>query len=266
MNGIRAEDISARLGGRPVLHRVSLEAHAGTLVGLIGPNGSGKTTLLRALAGLQRCESGCVQIDGTSIEALARSELARRLSFLPAGTEIHWPLSVERLVALGRIPHLDGWQRLREADHAAISGALEAVSAAHLIGRTVSALSTGERARVVLARALANDPAILLADEPVAALDLNHQLLVLDLIRDRCKAGKTAVVVLHDLSLAARYCDRTVLLHEGRIFADGAPSAVLVSENLRAAYGVDGALQYHLGVPSVVALRRLGETTIEALP
>ena len=266
MRGIQAIDISVTLGGRSVLQGVSLDGAAGTLIGLVGPNGSGKTTLLRTLAGLQRCAAGSVRIDGSPIEAIARSALARQVSYLPPGAEIHWPLTVERLVALGRIPHLDGWQRLRGPDHAAINRAIDAVGAAHLTGRTVSTLSTGERARVVLARALANDPAILLADEPVASLDLNQQLLVLDLIRDRCKAGKTAVVVLHDLSLAARYCDRTFLLHEGRVFADGLPDAVLVPANLRAAYGVEGELIHHLGVPSVVALRRLDGPSSKGTP
>ncbi|MDA0367065.1 MAG: ABC transporter ATP-binding protein [Proteobacteria bacterium] len=252
-----AEKVSVDLGARAVLRCASLTAATGNFVGLIGPNGSGKTTLLRTMAGLQRRVAGTVRIDGQLINDMARAELARRLSFLPQGSEVHWPLRVERLVALGRIPHLDGWRRLSGPDHEAVAEALRAVGAAHLVERTVSALSTGERARVLLARALASEPAILLADEPVASLDLSHQLLVLDLIRDLCVQGMTAVVVFHDLTMAARYCDRLTLLVQGRTFAEGTPDEVLVPANLRDAYDVEGALRSDLGVPHVVSLRRI---------
>ena len=170
---------------------------------------------------------------------------------------MHWPLLAERLVALGRIPNLDSWRGLREVDFEAVTQALNAVDVLHLRKRVVTTLSTGERARVLLARALASSPRILLADEPVAALDVSHQLLVLDVIRDLCAAGMTAIVVFHDLSLAARYCSDLVLLREGRVFAAGAPVDVLVPNTLRDAYGVRAALTTESGVPQVVSYARV---------
>jgi len=145
------------------------------------------------------------------------------------------------------------------SDHDAVLHALRSVDALHLADRVVSTLSTGERARILLARALASNPAILLADEPVASLDLNHQLLVLDVICDLCIRGMTAVVVFHDLSLAARYCSHLVLLHEGRVFAEGLPAEVLIPSNLRDTYGVDAVLSNDLGVPQVVSFGRVDQ-------
>jgi iron complex transport system ATP-binding protein len=185
------------------------------------------------------------------------AERAKKMAYMPQGTEVHWPLVVGRLVALGRMPTIDFWRGLRGPDHDAVLHALRSVDALHLIDRVVSTLSTGERARVLLARALASNPSILLADEPVASLDLNHQLLVLNVIRDLCISSMTAVVVFHDLSLAARYCSHLVLLHEGRVFAEGLPAEVLIPSNLRDAYGVDAVLSNDLGGPQVVSFGRI---------
>ena len=263
MTAIDARSISVKFGAVQILHDISLAVDAGRFVGLIGPNGSGKTTLLRSLAGLQQLAGGGVSIDGRLITEMTDTARARKMSYMPQGTEVHWPLVVGRLVALGRIPTLDTWRGARGPDLEAVVHALRAVDALHLTDRVVSSLSTGERARVLLARALASNPSILLADEPVASLDLSHQLLVLDVIRDLCIQGMTAVVVFHDLSLAARYCSHLVLLHEGRFFAQGLPTDVLVRGNLRDAYGVDAVLSHELGVPQVVSFARLDPTGVQ---
>jgi iron complex transport system ATP-binding protein len=257
MTAIDAKNISVKFGAAQILYDVVLAVETGRFVGLIGPNGSGKTTLLRSLAGLQRLAGGGVSIDGRLLTEMTDAARARKMSYMPQGTEVHWPLVVGRLVALGRIPTLNTWRGARGPDQDAVVQALRAVDALHLTDRVVSNLSTGERARVLLARALASNPGILLADEPVASLDLNHQLLVLDVIRDLCSQGMTAVVVFHNLSLAARYCSHLVLLHEGRVFAEGPPTDVLVPNNLRDAYGVDAVLSNDLGVPQVVSFARL---------
>ena len=259
MTAIDAKKISVKYGAVQILHDIALTAETGRFVGLIGPNGSGKTTLLRSLAGLQRLAGGEVSISGRLVVDMTDAERAKKLAYMPQGTEVHWPLVVGRLVALGRMPTVDFWRGLRGPDHDAVLHALRSVDALHLTDRVVSTLSTGERARVLLARALASNPSILLADEPVASLDLNHQLLVLDVIRDLCIRGMTAVVVFHDLSLAARYCSHLVLLHEGRVFAEGLPAEVLIPSNLRDAYGVDAVLTNGLGVPQVVSFARLDQ-------
>ena len=257
MTAIDAKKISVKYGAVKILHDIALTAETGRFVGLIGPNGSGKTTLLRSLAGLQRLAGGEVSISGRLVVDMTDAERAKKLAYMPQGTEVHWPLVVGRLVALGRMPTVDFWRGLSGPDHDAVLHALRSVDALHLTDRVVSTLSTGERARVLLARALASNPSILLADEPVASLDLNHQLLILDVIRDLCIRGMTAVVVFHDLSLAARYCSHLVLLHEGRVFAEGLPAEVLIPSNLRDAYGVDAVLSNDLGVPQVVSFARL---------
>ncbi len=257
MTAIDATGIAVRLGTEQVLYDVALRGELGRFVGLIGPNGSGKTTLLRSLAGLQRLDAGRVSIIGRSLFDMTDTDRARAMSYLPQGTEVHWPLVVERLVALGRLPTLDTWRGLRGPDFDAVAQVLESVDAAHLRARVVSTLSTGERARVLLARALASNPRVLLADEPVASLDLSHQLLVLDVIHRLCAQGMTAVVVFHDLSLAARYCSHLVLLHQGRVFAEGTAATVLSGDTLRETYGVEAALSNDLGVPQVVTYGRL---------
>ena len=259
MTAIDAKNISVKYGAVQILHDIALTAETGRFVGLIGPNGSGKTTLLRSLGGLQSLAGGEVSIGGRLVVDMTDAARAKEMSYMPQGTEVHWPLVVGRLVALGRIPTLDSWRGLRSPDHDAVLHALRSVDALHLTDRVVSTLSTGERARVLLARALAGNPGILLADEPVASLDLNHQLLVLDVIQDLCIRGMTAVVVFHDLSLAARYCSHLVLLHEGRVFAKGRPAEVLIPSNLRDAYGVDAVLSNDLGVPQVVSFARLDQ-------
>lgn len=243
---LEARDIVTTRGARRILDGASAIARSGEVVGLIGPNGAGKTTLVKIMAGLERPESGSVLIDGQHLARLKRREAARRISYLAQGAICHWPLTTERLVALGRLPHLGPWDRPSPADLAAIDEAMAETDVGHLRDRIVTTLSGGERARVMLARALAGQPDVLLADEPASGLDPGHQLQIMGLFRALARRGQGVLVVLHDLTLAARFCDRLILLHDGKVAAEGEPGVVLAPDNLariygiRALYGADG--------------------------
>lgn len=236
--GIAVDNLTVELAGRKVLDSVSFRAPAATVTGLIGPNGAGKTTVLRALLGLIPARSGRVALDGVPLHSLDPCARARALSYLPQGSPVHWPLTVERLVALGRLPHQEPWARPDPRDRAAIDGALAATDMLHLKDRPVTALSGGERMRALLARALAGEAPAMLADEPVAALDPRHALAVMQLFAGLAEQGRTILLVLHDLGLAARFCGRLVLMDRGRVVASGPPEEVLAPELLASVYGV----------------------------
>ncbi len=235
---LRAETISVAYNGRQALAGVGAMVRDGEVVGLIGPNGAGKTTLLKTCAGLLDPERGAVFFEDKSLAEWPPAALARRLAYLPQGASYAWPLQVHRLVALGRLPHLPPWRRPSPADEAAIDRAMRLTDVTHLALRTADALSGGERARVMLARALAVEPRLLLADEPVSGLDPRHQLQVMAVLKDLAGAGASVVVTLHDLSLATRFCDRLVLLHNGKMMAQGAPEEVLSTANLETVFGI----------------------------
>ncbi|MDQ8727730.1 ABC transporter ATP-binding protein [Bradyrhizobium sp. LHD-71] len=249
---IEAQGISVRLGSVDALQGVDFVAEAGEIVGLIGPNGSGKTTLLRTLANLRPSDRGRVRYEGRSAAEVGAAELSRQIAYLAQSGEAHWPMRVEALVALGRLPHRRRFQRSAAADRAAIERAMLATDIVSLRERTMTQISGGERMRVLLARALAVEAPMLLADEPVAALDPLHQLQVMDLLRKKAAAGGGVVVVLHDLALAARFCDRLVLLDGGRVLAAGDPAAVLTDDHLATAFGVEVVRGEHQGAAFVV--------------
>ena len=258
MIALGLDGVSVRLGGVPVLERVSLAVAAGELIGLIGPNGAGKSTLLRAAAGLEPLAAGGVTLLGRPVAGLDRRERAKAMAYLPQHGPVHWPLPVRDLVALGRLPHRAAFAASGDDDAAAVARALERAGVAAFAARPIDTLSGGERGRALLARALAGEPALLLADEPTASLDLAHQLQIMELLAGLAAGGMAVIAVLHDLGLAARICPRLVLLDRGRIAADGPPAAVLTPERLAAVYGIDGALETVDGIPVLVARRRLG--------
>jgi len=232
---IVAEGLSFSYGRRPVVDGVDLRVDDGRVVGLIGPNGSGKTTVLRLLYRSLRSSTGSVRVDGEAVTDLPARELARRLAVViqePAGD---LPMTVSEMVALGRGPHLRTFQRTGARDHAVVASALEQVGVAHLADRSFTALSGGERQRVLVARALAQEADHLLLDEPTNHLDIRHQHGVLQLVRG---LRTTTVVVLHDLTLAARYCDDLVLLDGGRVRARGPVHDVLEPEVIQDVYGI----------------------------
>jgi len=251
---LQAHCLSVSLGGRRIVREVECSVGTGEVVGLIGPNGSGKSTLLRALAGLLPAESGQVLLNGRELRRWRIRDAARTLAYLPQGAECHWPLTAERVVALGRLPFGDGHT---EAGQAHVARALEAVDALYLRERVIAELSGGERARVLLARALAGDPALLLVDEPADGLDPYHQIQLMELLAARAREGRGILVVLHDLGMAARFCDRLLLLKEGALLADGSPTAVLTDSLLADAHGITAFRSCHQGQPVVAPWERI---------
>ncbi|SDW39434.1 ABC transporter ATP-binding protein [Paracoccus sanguinis] len=235
--------LTVRRDGCPVVDRVSLAVPPGQFVGLIGPNGAGKSTLMRAALGL-------IAAEGISdLAALPPARRARRAAWLPQTREVAWPIPVAALVRLGRRADPD-----RRADAPAVAEALAALDATHLRDRRATELSGGELARVLIARLLAQRTPLILADEPVAGLDPAHQLAVMALFRDLARQGRTVIASVHELGLAARFCDRLVLMDRGRLVADGAPAEVLTAPHLRDSFGVGGAFVATPAGPAFVTL------------
>ncbi|MBR0757567.1 ABC transporter ATP-binding protein [Bradyrhizobium jicamae] len=227
MTLLSAKDLSASLGSRKVLHEISLSLEPGHLVALVGPNGAGKTTLLRALAGLIPSD-GTIRIGGETLASLPLRERAKRFAYLPQGHLMHWPLPARDIVALGRYPHgATDPARLSPKDIDAVMRAMQAVDVMEFADRRVTELSGGERSRVALARVLAVEAPVILADEPTASLDPRHQIDVMQNLRDVADQGVLVIVVTHDLGLAARFADHVLVLSEGRLASQGAPAEAL---------------------------------------
>jgi iron complex transport system ATP-binding protein len=224
---LSAQSLSVTLTGRVVLRDVSLALSAGHLVALVGPNGAGKTTLLRALAGLVPSE-GAIHVGGDALSSLSLRERARRFAYLPQGHIVHWPLPARDIVALGRYPYgATDPTRLTPRDTEAVQRAMQAADVTKFAARRVTELSGGERSRVALARVLAVEAPVILADEPTNSLDPRHQLDVMKTLRTAADQGGLVMVVTHDLGLAARFADTIVVLSEGRLVSLGAPADAL---------------------------------------
>lgn len=249
-------DLTVRRGGITALDRVSLRLQAGQVSGVLGPNGAGKSTLLEALSGELKTARGQVMLHGRALEGWSDRERARCLAVLPQSSTLSFAFQVEDVVAMGRLPHCSG----RQADARIVAAALQAADAQHLAGRSYLRLSGGERQRVHLARVLAqlwpgDEGSVLLLDEPTSMLDPAHQHSILQAVRRFAEQGGAALVILHDLNLAARYCDRLLLLKNGRAQIAGAPDEVLREAPLQAVFGLDVLVQRHpeRGHPLVIA-------------
>ncbi|TRD12841.1 ATP-binding cassette domain-containing protein [Erythrobacter insulae] len=229
-----AQDLSLDRGGKRVLCDVSVRLNPGTITAIVGPNGAGKSSLLLALAGLLEPATGRVNLDGRGLQDSPARKKARALGYLPQSAEIAWDVAVETLIALGRLPH-------RDRGTAAIERAIAALELQEFRKRPASRLSGGERARVLLARVLAGEPQWILADEPLAALDLAHQLNLITHLKACAAQGQGVVIVLHDLALAMNHADRVVVLSKGGLIADGPPADALSESVIKQAWGVNGS-------------------------
>jgi iron complex transport system ATP-binding protein len=235
---VEASGLSFRYGAQTALDQVSLQASEGEIVGLVGPNGAGKSTLVRCLAGLAVPVSGQVRLAGLDPFRAARTEVARACAYVPQEPAVAWPFTVREAVMMGRAPRQGLLSLPGAADAAVVERALADCDLTPFSGRRMDELSGGERRRVFFARALAQEPRVLLLDEPTAFLDLRHQLSLLTLARRAADRGLAVVAVLHDLNLAAASCDRLVALAAGRVAAEGPPGEVLTAERVSAIWGV----------------------------
>lgn len=238
MTELALRQVTVRAGEATLLDAASLTFGPGELVVLLGPNGAGKTTLLRAALGLVRPDAGAAMLGGVDISGLPAMQRARQIAYLPQTRPLAWPSRVRDVVALGRFSHGAALGRLRGRDAEAVERAMAACDIAGLAHRRSDTLSGGELARMHCARAFAAEAPLLIADEPVAALDPRHQFRVMDLVREFVDAGGGALIVLHDVGLAARYGDRLVWIKQGRIIADGPPRETLTPQRLAEIYGV----------------------------
>lgn len=253
---ISLSDVVVEFGETPVLDGVSLSVEEGEFLALVGPNGAGKTTLLRTCNGVLTPAAGTVTVAGRDVAAASARELGRQVATVPQETTLAFEFDVEAVVRMGRTPHRSRLSPADSAGRAAVESALERTETAAFADRSIDSLSGGERQRVMLARALAQETPVLLLDEPTASLDINHQVRTLALARGLADDGKTVVAAIHDLELAARFCDTVALLSDGRILDSGRPEAVLTAERLEAAFGVRTAVGTNpvTGSPSVTPL------------
>ncbi|SFR46759.1 heme ABC transporter ATP-binding protein [Halogeometricum limi] len=242
---VRVSGLGVELGGATILDDVNLSVDRGSFVGLIGPNGAGKTTLLRALNGALSPSRGTVDVAGERIHALSSKAASRLVATVPQDTTLTFDFDVRQAVRMGRTPHRSRFGGWREEDERAVERALDRTQTAGFADRSVGDLSGGERQRVLIARALAQETPVLLLDEPTASLDINHQVRTLELVRELVSSGKTAVAAIHDLNLAAHYCDELVLLSAGTVVATGPPEAVLTEETLEGAFGANAVVARH---------------------
>jgi len=255
------EGVAFAYGRTPVLEGIDLAVPAGSITGLLGPNGTGKTTLVRLASAALRPKAGRISVFGDDLASLPTRERARRVAVVPQETHPVFDFSVEEIVRMGRAPHLGLFGIESPSDRRLAGEAMERCEVGHVASRSFRALSGGERQRVMLARALAQQARLLLLDEPTAFLDLKHRLAVYALLallhRD---TGLTVVVVSHDINLAARHCDRLVMLRCGSVFADGTPAEVLRPETIRSVYDVEVEIRSDpsSGRPFVIPLAPVG--------
>lgn len=242
MTEIAASDLVISRGGRAIVRDVSLRAQGGEFLAVIGANGAGKSTLLASLAGLIAPDAGAITMNGVAISARSRVEIARRRAYLPQNPRCEWPISVERLIALGLTPTLPAFGGLPRAFDARIGEMLTQWDLLPQRDQAATTLSGGELARAMLARALVGDPDIIVADEPISGLDPKHALDTLVRLRALAQGGKLVVISIHDLTLAARYATRVVAIDRGRIVADGRPREILTADLLRNVFEVEACV------------------------
>ncbi|SIN64369.1 iron complex transport system ATP-binding protein [Parasphingorhabdus marina DSM 22363] len=251
------DSLDLTLRGREILKTVSGQFQPGKVTVILGANGAGKSSLLSCLAGLREPQGGSVTLDNQPLFSLDNRERGRLIGLLPQRPDIHWNVDVKTIVGLGRLPHSGRWG-MSDADHQAVARAMVATDCADLADRKAMRLSGGEQGRVLLARVLAGEPRWLLADEPLASLDPAHQFDVLERLKTYARAGQGVIVVLHDLTQAARFADDVIVLKEGNVLAAGPREQAMTAETMGEAYGVEIQMGTSAtGEPLVVPVRRL---------
>lgn len=254
---LEVHDVACAYDAIPALDGVSVDVHAGEMLGVVGPNGSGKTTLLRVLDALLRPTRGAVRLEGADLATISRKAVAKAIAVVPQASAAGFGFTALEIVTMGRAPHLHPLAPEGADDEAAVRDAMERTDTWLLRDRPIDTLSGGERQRVLLARALAQTPRVLLLDEPTAHLDLKYQLEMMALVHALTRDGLAVVAAVHDLNLAAQFCDRIVVLDRGRIAAVGSPEEVLTASTLLAVYGTEVVVEHHpaTGRPHIVPLR-----------
>ena len=249
---LEVKGAAVRLGERAVLRDFSTKIAPGEFVAVVGPNGAGKSTALKLMAGLIAPAAGTVTLDGAPLHSMPGKVLAKRIAYLPQDRTVHWPLAAERVVALGRLPHRSFAAGESDGDREAIASAMRRMDVTQFSDRSVATLSGGERARVLVARALAQEAEFLIADEPAAGLDPAHGLALFHEFARLSRDGHGVLTALHDLSLALRFANRVVLLCDGQCLADGQSAQVLTKDNLATAFGIEAIVTVIDGIPVVV--------------
>lgn len=259
MSLLSANAIDYTIDGIPILQGIDFELEPGQLVGLIGPNGAGKSTLLRLLTGIEKPDSGDIRLEDRALDEVSPQARARLLGYLVQGARAYWPFSVDKVVGLGRLPYQKWWRQQNDEDRRKIDQALLLTETLAYRNRIVTTLSGGEQTLVMLARIIATECRLLLADEPVAALDPYHQLHVMQILRQHASGENAAAVVLHDLGLAARFCDRLYLLSHGKLVCAGSVGEVLTADNIAGVYGVEARIECDESGVSVTPYGRIGD-------
>lgn len=239
-NPMRVEGLGYDYADKKVLDDISFSLTPGEILGILGPNGCGKTTMLRNLNRNLSPHRGCILLDEEDLEGMRKKDIARKVAVVPQSNEIRFSFTVREMVEMGRMPFQESFRGSSSEDEALVDRAMELTGISGMSDRTINTMSGGERQRVIIARAIAQTPEVLLMDEPTLHLDINMQFEVLDLVTRLSRdEGLTVVIVSHDLPMIARYCDRIILLHDRRIFAMGSPVDVLTPENMRTVFNID---------------------------
>ncbi len=243
--GITLKKVSFFRNGQPVLKEIDLQITGGELIGLIGPNGAGKSTLLKLMMNMWKPIEGSILLNQQGMQEYSQKMLARQVAYLPQNSVFESAFTCKEVVKMGRYAHLDRFERESAGDEVIVREAMEQTETTHLRNRLITELSGGERQRVLMARTLAQGARLILLDEPTANLDPHYQLELLNLIESLVEKSLTVMMAIHDLSLAARYAHRLVLLHQGKIIVDGSPEAVLTPDHLRSVYGIEAEVACH---------------------
>lgn len=242
---LEVDDVDFDYADKSVLEEISFNVTKGEIIGVLGPNGCGKTTLLKILNRNLHPKKGVVIVEDVNIADITKKEIAQKMAVVPQGGEINFAFTVTDIVMMGRMPSMKRFEMESDEDLRVVWEAMKRTRIEHLADRLINEISGGERQRVIIARALAQQPQIILMDEPTLHLDVNHQLEILDLVRELSRTeGLTVVIVSHDLSLVSRYCDRIILINDHRILAAGTVEEVLTPENMRKVFSIEASLDY----------------------